>query len=79
MELVIANNAGATVDRYRVICCSQELGDVVELVVYPDHMVIPTRKQWKSHTHPINASLLVSHVNTGEVKRIVVEHSKVIH
>ncbi|HHS7556458.1 TPA: hypothetical protein ACTPQ1_004752 [Salmonella enterica] len=79
MELVIANLIGRTVERYRVICCSQDIGDVVELVVYPDRHVIPTRKRWDNLPRPINATLLVSNVDTGEVKLIEVEQSKVIH
>lgn len=79
MELIIADRVGKTVDRYRVVYCSQELDDVMHFVAYPDGYVLPISREVRDCRIPFTATILATHLDTLEVKRFDVAHYKLIN
>ncbi|QVW55293.1 hypothetical protein pEaSNUABM29_00253 [Erwinia phage pEa_SNUABM_29] len=79
MDLIIADTVGRTVERYRVIYCSQELEGIIEMVIYPDDVVVPTRKVNGKLPYPITAVVLAMNTVTHEAKRFVVAQSRLTH
>lgn len=79
MELIFADHAGRTLARHRIICSSQDLGEIVELVVYPDSRVVATRKVPVQAAHPINTTLLTYNIETHETRRFSIRLSTLTH
>jgi len=79
MELIIADRVGKTVDRYRVIYCSQELDDVMHFVAYPDGYVLPISREVRDCRIPLTTTILATHLTTFETKRFDVAHYKLVN
>lgn len=79
MELIIANGAGKTVERYRVVYCSQELDNVVDVVSFPDGYCIPISRNPGDCKIPLTAAILAANIETAEMKCFNVSHYKLIN
>ncbi|AFQ96648.1 hypothetical protein G173_gp103 [Erwinia phage phiEaH2] len=79
MELIIADRAGKTVERYRVIYCSQALDDVMHFVAYPDGYVIPISREIRECKVPLTATILALNIATQESRRFEIGQYKLLN